>query len=152
MIDTSSLTFSAGRVETNSQAGSRGRFGGEVLELVGLARAKQTFLPPGLAVYAPHSPYCPSKVGCAAPGIDGAAGAAVAGGFGAAGFGGVAGAAGAGFAAGGCCCAEAAPEKTMLPATTAPAARAIRCPQVVWENIISPQVMSCSPEERPESN
>src|SRR6266849_510679 len=48
MTETSSLTFSAGRVETNSQAGSRGRFGGDVLELAGLARAKQTFLLPGL--------------------------------------------------------------------------------------------------------
>src|SRR6266436_947942 len=131
MTETSSFTFSAGRVETNSQAGSRGRFGGDVLELAGLARAKQTFLPPGLAVYAPHSPYCPSSVGCAAPGIDGAAGAAAAGGFGAAGFGGVAGVAGAGFAAGACCCADAAPAKTMLPATILSKARAIRYPQVV---------------------
>src|SRR6266852_2492509 len=138
MTETSSLTFSAGRVETNIQAGSRGRFGGDVLELAGLARAKQTFLPPGLAVYAPQSPYCPSRVGCAAPGIDGAAGAAAVGGFGAAGFGGVA---GAGFAAGACCCgacccADAAPAKTMLPATTARTAKAIRYPirgpQVVW--------------------
>src|SRR5215470_8859157 len=100
MTETSSLTFSAGRVEMNSQAGSRGRFGGDVLELAGLASAKQTFLPPGLAVYAPQSPYCPSSVGCAAPGIDGTAGTAgglaVAAGFGAAGAG--------GFAAGGCCC------------------------------------------------
>src|SRR5215470_15367015 len=112
MTDTSSLTFSAGRVETNSQAGSRGRFGGDVLALVGLARAKQTFLPPGLAVYAPHSPYWPSRAGCTAPGAAGAAGAAAEGGFGAAGFGGVAGGVvGAGFAAGACCCAHAAPEK-----------------------------------------
>src|SRR5712671_278608 len=134
MTETSSLTFSAGRVETNSQAGSRGRFGGDVLELAGLARAKQTFLPPGLAVYAPQSPYCPSRVGCTAPGIDGAAGAAgaaAAGGFGAAGFGGVA---GAGFAAGACCCADAAPAKTTLPATIACKASAIRYPQVVrWD-------------------
>jgi hypothetical protein len=50
MTETSSLTFSAGRVEMNIQAGSRGRFGGDVLELAGFARAKQIFLPPGLAV------------------------------------------------------------------------------------------------------
>src|SRR5215468_2267049 len=77
MTETSSLTFSAGRVEMNSQTGSRGRFGGDVLELAGLARAKQTFLPPGLAVYAPQSPYWPSRVGSAGPG----AGVAAAGGF-----------------------------------------------------------------------
>src|SRR5713101_828847 len=148
MTETSSLTFSAGRVETNIQAGSRGRFGGDVLELAGLARAKQTFLPPGLAVYAPQSPYCPSRVGCAAPGIDGAAGAAAAaGGFGAAGFGAAGGCAAGGFAAGACCCADAAPAKTMLPATTARTARVIRGPQVVWWDIILPQVMSYSPEE-----
>src|SRR5260370_30411362 len=100
MTETSSLTFSAGRVEMNIQAGSRGRFGGDVLELAGLASAKQIFLPPGLAVYAPHSPYCPSRVGCAPPGAGGAAGAAAVGGFGAAGgAAALRGGAGAGFAA-----------------------------------------------------
>src|SRR5216684_6340484 len=143
MTETSSLTFSAGRVEMNIQVGSRGRFGGNVLELAGLARTKQIFLPPGLAVYAPHSPYCPSRVGCAPPGAGGAAGAAAVGGFGAAGgaagFGGVA---GAGFAGGACCCADAAPAKMTLPATIACKPSAIRYPQVVcWDSNL-PRVMS----------
>src|ERR1700682_4764254 len=45
MSETSSLTFSAGRDDTNRNAGSRGRPGGVVCEFAGLASAKQTFLP-----------------------------------------------------------------------------------------------------------
>src|SRR5260370_40419132 len=120
MTETSSLTFSAGRVEMNIQAGSRGRFGGDVLELAGLASAKQIFLPPGLAVYAPQSPYCPSRVGCAPPGAGGAAGAAAGGGFGAAGgAAALRGVGGAGFAARACRGADAAPAEMTLPATIA---------------------------------
>src|SRR5207253_10076293 len=72
---------------------------------------KQTLLPPGEAVYAPQSPYWPSKVGCTSP-VAAAGAAAVAAGLAgaAAGFCGCGVAAGgggvaAGFA--GCCCAEA---------------------------------------------
>src|SRR3974377_187807 len=101
MTQTSSLPFSAGRLDMNIQAGSRGRLGGDVLELAGLASAKQIFLPPGLAVYAPQSSYCPSSVGWGAPGADGTAGAAA--GFGVAGFG----AASGGFAPRRRCCAGA---------------------------------------------
>src|SRR6516165_12839317 len=74
MTDTSFFTFSVGRVETKTKDGSRLRPSGSVLVVFGLARAKQTLLPPGEAVYAPQSPYWPSKVGCASPA--GAAGAA----------------------------------------------------------------------------
>src|SRR6516162_7196825 len=74
MTDTSFFTFSVGRVETKKKDGSRLRPSGSVLVVFGLARAKQTLLPPGEAVYAPQSPYWPSKVGCASPA--GAAGAA----------------------------------------------------------------------------
>src|SRR6516164_6786866 len=105
MTDTSFFTFSVGRVEKKTKDGSRLRPSGSVLVVFGLARAKQTLLPPGEAVYAPQSPYWPSKVGCASPA--GAAGAAaVAAGLAgaAAGFCGCGGAA-AGF--GGCCCANA---------------------------------------------
>src|SRR6516164_9053484 len=81
MTDTSFFTFSVGRVEKKTKDGSRLRPSGSVLVVFGLARAKQTLLPPGEAVYAPQSPYWPSKVGCASPA--GAAGAAaVAAGFG----------------------------------------------------------------------
>ena len=38
------------RVETNAEAGSRGRFGGLVFDDEGLASAKHTFLPFGVAV------------------------------------------------------------------------------------------------------
>src|SRR5215470_14219829 len=100
MIETSSLIFSAGRDDTNMYAGSRGRFGGDVLEFIGLASTKQTFLPPGVAVYAPQSPNWPSRVGCAAPAAAAGAGAAGAvAGFGAAGF------CAGGLPAGGSCCA-----------------------------------------------
>src|SRR5215468_12303338 len=104
MTDTSFLTLSAGRVETNRYEGPRGRPAGSIFVVFGLARAKQTLLPPGEAVYAPQSPYWPSKVGCASPaGVAGAA--AVAAGL----AGAAAGFCGCGVAAGfgGCCCANA---------------------------------------------
>ena len=50
MTETSSFTFSEGRVDTNRKAGSRGRPDGLVVEAFGLPSAKQTFLPPGFAV------------------------------------------------------------------------------------------------------
>src|ERR1700722_19518089 len=67
MIETSSLTFSAGRVEMNMKEGLRVLPGGVVSEDDGLAIAKQTFFPAGDAVYAPQSPYWPSSVGLAPP-------------------------------------------------------------------------------------
>ena len=86
-----------------------------MLEFVGLASAKQTFLPPGVAVYAPQSPNWPSRVGCGAPGaVGGTAG------FGAAGFG-----AAGGLAAGACCCADAAPATPKLAAMTTGKAKEI---------------------------
>jgi hypothetical protein len=72
MIETSFETFSAGRVDMNAYAASRGRFGGLVFEDEGFASAKQTFLPFGVAVYAPHVPNCPTNDGSAPP-IDGTA-------------------------------------------------------------------------------
>src|SRR6516162_9954917 len=99
MTDTSFFTFSVGRVETKKKDGSRLRPSGSVLVVFGLARAKQTLLPPGEAVYAPQSPYWPSKVGCGSPAGAAAVAAGLAGA--AAGFCGAA----AGF--GGCCCANA---------------------------------------------
>jgi len=50
MIETSLATLSAGRVEMKVKTGLRGRFGGTVSVDVGLAIAKQTFLPDGEAV------------------------------------------------------------------------------------------------------
>src|ERR1700756_1875373 len=112
MTDTSFLTLSAGRVETNRYEGPRGRPAGSNFVVFGLASAKQTLLPPGEAVYAPQSPYWPSKVGCASPAAAAGAAAVAAGLAGAAaGFCGCGVAAGgggvaAGFA--GCCFAEGA--------------------------------------------
>src|ERR1700716_2063415 len=65
MTETSLATFSAGRVETNAQAGARGRFGALVFDDAGLASAKHTFLPFGVAVYAPQVPNWPISVGSA---------------------------------------------------------------------------------------
>src|SRR5215468_9431285 len=111
MTDTSFLTLSAGRVETNRYEGPRGRPSGSVFVVFGLASAKQTLLPPGEAVYAPQSPYWPSKVGCASPAAAAGAAAVAAGLAGAAaGFCGCGVAAGGGGAAAGfagCCCAKA---------------------------------------------
>src|SRR5262249_57839912 len=112
MTDTSFFTFSAGRVETRSWDGSRLRPSGSVLVVFGLASAKQTLLPPGEAVYAPQSPYWPSKVGCASPAAAAGAAAVASGLAGAAaGFcGAAAGVCGCGVAAGfgGGCLAEGA--------------------------------------------
>src|SRR5712675_1695430 len=91
MSETSSLTFSAGRDDTNRNAGSRGRPGGVVCEFAGLASAKQTFLTAGAA----------GASGAAAAGAGFGFGlAAACGGLGAAGLGGLglAGVAGAGAA------------------------------------------------------
>jgi hypothetical protein len=49
-IETSLLTFSAGREEMNMNEGLRDLAGGLVSDDVGRAMAKQTFLPPGEAV------------------------------------------------------------------------------------------------------
>src|SRR5262245_21664273 len=105
MIDTSFFTLSSGRGETKRSDGSRLRPSGSVLVVFGLASAKQTFLPPGVAVNAPQSPYWPSKVGWTSPAV----GAAVA----ALGAGAAGGLAGCAAAAGGLagwagCCAPAA--------------------------------------------
>src|SRR5215831_18116336 len=115
MTDTSFFTFSAGGMETKTKDGSRLRPSGSVFVVFGLASAKQTLLPPGEAVYAPQSPYWPSKVGWASPAAAGAAAVAAglegaAAGFGACGA--AAGFCGWGVAAGfggccGCCCAKA---------------------------------------------
>src|SRR5262249_8996479 len=51
----------------NIKTGLRGRFGGLVSEAVGVANAKQTFLPPGDARAAPHVPYWPRSFGCVPP-------------------------------------------------------------------------------------
>src|SRR5262249_44856254 len=126
MTDTSFFTFSAGRVETKTWDGSRLRPSGSVFVVFGLASAKQTLLPPGEAVYAPQSPYWPSKVGCASPAAAAGA-AAVAAGLAGAAAGFVRPAAGvwgcgaaAGFA-GCCCCAKAtgASEATRINAVVA---------------------------------
>src|SRR5215470_13515129 len=118
MTDTSFLTLSAGRVETNRYEGPRGRPAGSNFVVFGLARAKQTLLPPGEAVYAPQSAYCPRSVGWASPaGVAGAAAVAagldgVAAGFAAAG--------GAGEAAGfGGCCAKATDASDVTSINTA---------------------------------
>src|SRR5262245_25274432 len=128
MIETSSLTFSDGRDEMNMYGGSRGRFGGVVAVLLGFDRAKQTFLPPVVAVYAPHSPYCPSRFGVAPPTVGTAAFAAAglvlsagfafapSAGFGlAAGF--LTGFAGAACAWEGCCCAYTAGAQASVPSS-----------------------------------
>jgi hypothetical protein len=49
MIDTSLFTLSAGRDEMKMYVGLRGRPAGVVSEVAGLAIAKQSFLPPGVA-------------------------------------------------------------------------------------------------------
>src|SRR5262245_8535699 len=115
MIDTSFFTLSSGRGETKRSDGSRLRPSGSVLAVFGLASAKQTFLPPGVAAYAPQSPYWPSKVGWTSPAVGAAVaalGAAAAGGLAgcAAAAGGLAGCAAAGGLAAGWagCCASAA--------------------------------------------
>src|SRR5262249_47453440 len=105
MTDTSFFTFSAGRVGTETEGGARLRPPRSGFVGFRFASAKQTLLPPGKAVYAPQSPYWPSKVGCASPaGVAGAT--AVAAGL----AGAAAGFCGCGVAAGfgGCCCANAA--------------------------------------------
>src|SRR5262249_14136223 len=63
MTDTSFLTLSAGRVETNRYEGPRGRPAGSNFVVFGLASAKQTLLPPGEAGYAPQSADLPSRGG-----------------------------------------------------------------------------------------
>src|SRR5262245_28537308 len=113
MIDTSFFTLSSGRGETKRSDGSRLRPSGSVLVVCGLASAKQTFLPPGVAVNAPQSPYWPSKVGWTSPAVGAAVaalGAGAAGGLAgcAAAAGGLAGCAGGGLAGWAGCCAPAA--------------------------------------------
>src|SRR6516162_1862616 len=113
ITDTSFFTFSVVGVSSKKKDGSRLRPSGSVFVVFGLASAKQTLLPPGEAVYAPQSPYWPSKVGCASPAAAAGAAAVAAGLAGAAagvaGCGVAAGLAGCGVAAGfaGCCCAKA---------------------------------------------
>src|SRR5262249_46280858 len=105
MSEISSLTFSAGRVETNAKAGSRGRPVGLLCDDTGLASAKHNLRPPGHAEWAPQAPYWPRKFGCGVPAVAGAGGVAgfgaAVGAAGAAGFGAAVGA-GLGFAAGAC--------------------------------------------------
>jgi hypothetical protein len=67
MIEISLLILSAGREEMNIKIGLRGLSGGSVSDDAGWALAKQTFLPPDSAKYAPQSAYWPSKVGFALP-------------------------------------------------------------------------------------
>src|SRR6516162_2491911 len=104
ITDTSFFTFSVVGVSSKKKDGSRLRPSGSVFAVFGLASAKQTLLPPGEAVYAPQSPYWPSRVGCASPAAVAGAAAVAAGLAGAA-----AGFCGCGVAAGfgGCCCANA---------------------------------------------
>src|SRR5207244_10853313 len=95
---------------------------GSIFVVFGLSSAKRTLWPPGEAVYAPQSAYCPRSVGWASPA--GAAGAAavvagldgVAAGFGTAGAAGEAGPT-AGF---GGCCAKATEASDVAARNTAP--------------------------------
>src|SRR6516162_3480936 len=119
ITDTSFFTFSVVGVSSKKKDGSRLRPSGSVFVVFGLASAKQTLLPPGEAVYAPQSPYWPSKVGCASPAAAAVGLAGTAAGF----CGAAAGVCGCGVAAGfaGCCCAKAtgASEATRINAVVA---------------------------------